>query len=90
MTRQSLEYNIEEIIVITNREVCEQKRLQFEQLWQDNRCLEVDLLKCDEMAKKPTRYQARAEAKAGAKARAAAARSASSGSAAGIAPPQQS
>ena len=83
-------FNIEEIFVITNREVCEQKRLQFEQLWQDKRSLEVDLLKCDEIAKKPTRYQARAEAKAGAKERAAAARSASSGSAAGIAPPQQS
>ena len=84
-------YNIEEIIVIANREVCEQKRLQFEQLWQDKRCLEVDLLKCDEIAKKPTKSQARAEAKAGAKARATRARSsASSGSTAGIASPQQS
>ena len=79
-------YNVEEIIVITNREVCEQKRLRFEQLWRDQRCIEVDLTKCDEIAKKPTRYQA----SKGAKERAVAARSASSGSAAGIAPPQQS
>ena len=90
-THQSLGHNIEEFLVVTNRAVCEQKRRQFEQLWMNERCIEVDQLTCEEIAKRPTRTQARAEAKAGAKARAVPVRgSASSGSAASIAPPQQS
>ena len=90
-THQSLSQNIEEYLVVTNRTICEQKKRQFEQLWMNERCIEVDQLAVEEIAGKPTRTQARAAAKAGAKARAVPVRgSASSGSAAGIAPPQQS
>ena len=67
-TRQSLTQNIEEYIVVTNRKICEQKKKQFEQLWLNERCIVVDELKCEELARRPSGSQARAEAKAKAKA----------------------